>query len=37
MAGDFNQVRFPEERSRLGRLIANMRRFSMVIEDLVVR
>ena len=34
VAGDFNQVRFPEERSRVGRLTEEMRRFSKVFEDL---
>ena len=34
MGGDFNLVRFPEERSRGGGLTASMRRFSEVLEDL---
>ena len=37
MGGDFNLVRFPEERSRGGGLIASMRRFSKVLEDLELR
>ena len=35
--GDFNLVRFPEERSKGGGLIASMRRFSEVLEDLELR
>ena len=34
MVGDFNLVRFLEERSRGGRLNTEMRNFSEVIEDL---
>ena len=34
VGGDFNLLRFPEERSREGGLTASMRRFSKVIEDL---
>ena len=37
VGGDFNLVRFPKERSRRGGLIASMRRFSEVIEDLELR
>ena len=37
MGGDFNLVRFPEERSRRGGLTASMRRFSEVVEDLELR
>ena len=37
MGGDFNLVRFPEERNKGGGLIASMRRFSEVIEDLELR
>ncbi|RVX00835.1 hypothetical protein CK203_026393 [Vitis vinifera] len=33
VGGDFNLVRFPEERSRGGGLTASMRRFSEVLED----
>ena len=35
--GDFNLVRFPEERSKGGGLIASMRRFTEVLEDLELR
>ena len=37
MGGDFNLVRFPEERSRGGGLTASKRRFSEVLEDLELR
>ncbi|KAJ9681633.1 hypothetical protein PVL29_017839 [Vitis rotundifolia] len=37
VGGDFNMVRFPEERSRGGGLTAPMRRFSEVVEDLELR
>ncbi|RVW24396.1 putative ribonuclease H protein [Vitis vinifera] len=37
VGGDFNLVRFSEERSRGGGLTASMRRFSEVIEDLKLR
>ena len=37
MGGDFNLVRFPEERSKGGGLTASMRRFSEVLEDLELR
>ncbi|RVW49343.1 hypothetical protein CK203_092663 [Vitis vinifera] len=37
VGGDFNLVRFPEERSRRGGLTASMRRFSEVVEDLELR
>ncbi|RVW50375.1 hypothetical protein CK203_086395 [Vitis vinifera] len=37
VGGDFNLVRFPEERSRGGGLTATMRRFSEVLEDLELR
>ncbi|RVX15145.1 hypothetical protein CK203_008053 [Vitis vinifera] len=37
VGGDFNLVRFPEERSRGGGLTATMRRFSKVLEDLELR
>ncbi|RVW80668.1 Transposon TX1 uncharacterized 149 kDa protein [Vitis vinifera] len=37
VGGDFNLVRFPEERSRGGGLTASMRRFSEVVEDLELR
>ena len=35
--GDFNLVRFPEEHNKGGGLIASMRRFSEVLEDLELR
>ena len=37
VAGDFNVVRFPVESSRGGRLSASMRRFSEIMEDLMLR
>ena len=37
MGGDFNLVRFLEERSRGGGLTTSMRRFSEVVEDLELR
>ena len=37
VAGDFNMIRFPSERSREGRLFLTMRRFSEVVEELELR
>ena len=37
VAGDFNSILSPEERSRGGSLNSNMRRFSEVIEDLQLK
>ncbi|KAL6350404.1 hypothetical protein AAG906_004355 [Vitis piasezkii] len=37
IGGDFNVTRFPSEHSRGGRLVAAMRRFSKVIDDLALR
>ena len=37
VGGDFNSVRFPEERRNAPNLIAEMRRFSEVIEELGLR
>ena len=37
VAGDFNSILSPEERSRGGSLNSNMRRFSEVIEDLELK
>ncbi|RVW53836.1 Trafficking protein particle complex II-specific subunit 120-like [Vitis vinifera] len=37
IGGDFNVVRFPSERSRVGRLTGSMRRFSEVIEELALK
>ena len=37
MGGDFNMIRYPEERKRGGGLSASMRRFSEVVEDLELR
>ena len=37
IAGDFNMIRFPFERSRGGRLSQAMRRFSEVVEELDLR
>ena len=37
VAGDFNMIRFPSERSRGGRLSPSMRRFTEVIEELELR
>ena len=37
VAGDFNMIRFPSERSRGGRLSLTMRRFSEVVEELELR
>ncbi|RVW86554.1 hypothetical protein CK203_045694 [Vitis vinifera] len=37
VAGDFNMIRFPFERSKGGRLSPTMRRFSEVVEDLELR
>ena len=35
--GDFNVIRFPNERSREGRMSGSMRRFSEVIDELALR
>ena len=37
IGGDFNIIRFPNERSREGRITGSMRRFSQVIDDLELR
>ena len=37
VAGDFNMIRFPSERSREGRMSPTMRRFSEVVEELELR
>ncbi|RVX21330.1 hypothetical protein CK203_002101 [Vitis vinifera] len=37
IGGDFNVIRFPSERSRVGRLFRSMRRFSEVIDELALR
>ncbi|KAL6345748.1 hypothetical protein AAG906_017492 [Vitis piasezkii] len=37
VAGDFNMIRFPSERSKRGRLSPTMRRFSEVVEDLELK
>ena len=37
IGGDFNVIKFPSERSREGRMIGTMRRFSKVIEELALR
>ena len=37
IGGDFNITRFPNERSREGRITGSMRRFSQVIDDLGLR
>ncbi|RVW56016.1 LINE-1 reverse transcriptase-like [Vitis vinifera] len=37
VGGDFNMIRYPEERSRGGELSASMRRFTEVVEDLELR
>ena len=37
MVGDFNEVLFPNERSRAGRLSNSMRRFSDIMNDLDLR
>ena len=37
VAGDFNMIRFPFERSRGGHLSPTMRRFSEVVEELELR
>ena len=37
IGGDFNITRFPNERSREGRITGSMRRFSQVIDDLELR
>ena len=37
MVGDFNEVLFPNERSRGGRLSNSMRRFSDIMNDLDLR
>ncbi|WKA06292.1 hypothetical protein VitviT2T_024196 [Vitis vinifera] len=37
IGGDFNMIRFPNERRRGGRLSPSMRRFSEVIDDLDLR
>ena len=37
IGGDFNVIRFPSERSRVGRLSGPMRRFSEVLDELALR
>ena len=37
MVGDFNAIRFPEERNKGGSLNSAMRRFYEVLEDLELR
>ena len=37
IGGDFNMIRFPDERRRGGRVSPSMRRFSEVINDLDLR
>ena len=37
VAGDFNMIRFPSERSKGGRMSPTMRRFSEVVEELELR
>ena len=37
VAGDFNMIRFPFERSREGRMSSTMRRFSKVVKELELR
>ena len=37
VGGDFNTIRFPNERRRGGRISSSMRRFSEVIDDLGIR
>ena len=37
MIGDFNLAKFPKECGKEGRLTVEMRRFSVVIEDLELR
>ena len=37
IGGDFNMIRFPDERRRRGRVSPSMRRFSEVINDLDLR
>ncbi|RVW17271.1 Transposon TX1 uncharacterized 149 kDa protein [Vitis vinifera] len=37
VGGDFNMIRYPEERSRGGELSASMRRFNEVVEDLELK
>ncbi|RVX03362.1 hypothetical protein CK203_019838 [Vitis vinifera] len=37
IGGDFNVIRFPSERSRVGRLSGSMRRFSEVLDELALR
>ena len=37
VGGDFNMIRYPEERRRGGELSASMRRFTEVVEDLELR
>ena len=34
IGGDFNMLRFPNERNKEGRITGSMRRFSQVINDL---
>ena len=37
LGGDFNIIRFPEERNREGRISGPMRRFSQIIDDLELK
>ena len=37
LGGDFNVIRFPEERNQVGRISVPMRRFSKVIDELELK
>ena len=37
IGGDFNIIRFPNERNREGKLLGYMRRFSQVLDDLELK
>ena len=37
IGGDFNIIRFPNERKRVGKISTFMRRFSKVIEELELK
>ena len=37
LGGDFNMIRFPNERNSDGRITGSMRRFAQVIDDLEMK
>ena len=37
IGGDFNVIRFPKERNRVGKISSSMRRFSHIIDELELK